>query len=525
MDFQGMTFPESVEFLANRAGIPMPEPEKGAVRAALGGSTEDKSVLEKLNRYVGALYQKNLSTKPESHVVKQYLKKRGLSEDVIKEFKLGYSEPGWSDLAGSLKRGRAPLPVAEKLGLIKKKSGGDYFDLFRDRLMFPILSTSGNVLGFGGRSLGDQQPKYINSTDSPLFHKGKTLYGLHVTAKHIRAASEAYVVEGYMDLLALYQHGIQNVVATLGTAFTLDHAKALRKLCTKVIALFDGDEAGQMAADKSLPIFLEAGLFSRYLALPEELDPDDFLRKYGVEEFKKVSGQAPDHFLSLLNRKLSRFKGLPAEKVEILNAFTPILERVTDQRLRILYLQEVADRLDVTIRWVEQQLRKPIAQPIDITKKNIDSKLVPKIPTDESMLVQFMLHKPEYLELITKSGSIEKFVSDEARDLAQKIVEKYCQNPSDFDKLAASLMSLEDIQGVARQVLNHFFSFRELNSGLDEASEQQMIQDCLARVKNRDLDIRKKSLLNSLKLEQDLDSEKLEVFLKIAKEQKGPKAP
>ena len=525
IDFQGLTFPEAVEYLAIRAHIAIPEPEKrpGMAPAAASGR-EERAVYLKLNRYVGSLFQKNFQIKAADHPVKKYIESRGLTAEIIEEFKVGYSEPGWSELVEALKRGRAPLDGAEKLGLIKRKNNSEHFDIFRDRLMFPILATNGDVVGFGGRSLGDQQPKYLNSPESPLFHKGKTLYGLHATAKYIRAQDEVYVVEGYMDLIALYQFGIKNVVATLGTAFTLDHAKGIQRLCGKVVVLFDGDSAGQMAAEKSLPHFLDAGLFARCLTLPDELDPDDFLRKFGVDEFRKKAKEAPDHFLSFLGRQMKSYAGRPTEKVTILNTLGPILERVRDQRLRILYLQEVADRLGLEPKWVEQQFHSNKAQPIENKRKIAVQNESEKIPREEAILVRFMLQNQKYLERVRSSGIIEKFASRDAQMIAQRVVERYCQNPNDFDKLAASLI----IQDHQSAITTHLLSGHIASEvAMDEANELQLIKDCIARVKERDFKIKSKQILNSLKVDPDPSSassaEKLEVLLKIAQEQKGPR--
>jgi DNA primase len=232
-----------------------------------------------------------------------------------------------------------------------------------------------------------------------------------------------------------------------------------------------------------------------------------------------MADQAPDHFLSHVERKLRHFKGQPTEKVEILNQVTPLLERVKDQRLRILYLQEVADRLGVTPQWVEQQLRRNTTQISEKTEINRQQTDTNRIPTDESILVQFMLHKPEYLELVRSSGAVEKFVSDEARMTAQRIIEKYCQNPNDFDRLGASLIS----QGMSAHLLTGHIAGNTGSSNLDEAGEKQLVHDCLVRVRERDLKIRSKSILNSIKNDAGNNAEKLEIFLKISKEQKGPK--
>jgi DNA primase len=215
---------------------------------------------------------------------------------------------------------------------------------------------------------------------------------------------------------------------------------------------------------------------------------------------------------------------LPSEKVEILNALVPVLERVRDQRLRIFYLQEVADRLSVTAQWVAQQLKQNLSQGTERTHKIQVPAAPKKLPTEESILVQFMLQKPEYLELINASGVLDKFASDEARMVAQQIVERYCQNPNDFDRLGASLISLAEGYSGAQELLTNQAAWRA-QTPLDDAGERQLIQDCLVRVRERDLKIRSKSILNSIKANQDTSDEKLEVFLKIAREHKGPKSP
>jgi DNA primase len=527
MDFQGMTFPDAVEYLANRAHISLPTPQvlpvgSGQSSTDTNYDNEGKKTFFKVNKYAASYFKQALTRAPDTHPIKIYIKERGILPETIEEFKIGYSTSNWSDLSDTFKRVKAPLETAEKLGLIKKKAGGGHFDLFRDRLIFPIISPNGNVLGFGGRVLDkDQQPKYLNSPESPIFSKGRTLYGLHVTAKHIRAQNEAYVVEGYMDLLALYKAGIKNVVASLGTAFTFDHASALHKLCSKVVVLFDGDDAGQAAADKSLAVFLEAGLFSKQLMLPDGLDPDDFLKKEGIEEFKRLASEAPDHLLSFMNRQIMNFRGQPSEKIEVLNKVGPLLERVRDQRLESLYLQELGDRLDLEPLWIKKQLNISKAQTSVITNKTTNIPDVEKLHNEESVLVQFMLQKPEYLTSIRESGAIDMFTNVGARELAKKLIEKYCQIPNDFDKLGASLLG----QGETNELLTSQIAFRTTVGDLDEAGEKQLILDCLARVKVRHLREQSRKLLSSIKSESDLNSENLEVFMKIAKEQKGLKSP
>lgn len=523
MDYQGVSFPDAVIVLAERAHLQLPEVQNS--KEAFKKDDETK-IFYKLNKYAGSFFHKNLASKSVDHPAKKYIEKRQLSAEVIEEFKIGYAENSWQGLTDILKKGRAPLQGAEKLGLIKKKQDGQYFDMFRDRIMFPIITASGNVIGFGGRSIDDaQQPKYLNSPETPVFNKSRTLYGVHATAKYIRAEQEVILVEGYMDLVSLYQFGVKNVVATLGTAFTIEHAKAIQKLCNRVVVLFDSDGAGQEAADRSLLFFAEVGLLSRQLVLKDAKDPDEFIRKNGVEEFKKQVSSAADHFTVFLNKKMSGYKGRSTEKMEILDAVRTVLDRVKDQQLRSLYLQEVADRLNIDTR----QLARATAPLYTQVHRNIEENrslqksMVP--PKDELLLVQFMLIEKEHLELIRDSHVVESFVSEGAKDLSLKAIERYCQNPNDFDKLAASLLAGEALKAETIQILKDALSVFNLERLKDKEEERKMIGDCILRVRQRSLKQRSKEILNSIKTDS-ADSEavtaKLKDFMQLAKEQKVP---
>ncbi len=519
MDYNGLSFPDAVVFMAERAGIALPEMEKSK-----DTSKEDaeKKLLFKVNKYVGSYFHKKLVSKSADHGVQKYISKRGLTSEIIEEFKLGYSENVWQGLVNTLKAGKAPLPAAEKLGLIKNKKGGEHFDIFRNRLMFPIFSTSGNVLGFGGRSIDDSQPKYLNSPESPIFNKGRTLYGVNVTAKYIRASQEVIVVEGYMDLISLYQIGIKNVVATLGTAFTLEHAKAIHKLCGKAVVLFDSDSAGLEAADRSLMFLTEAGVLSRCLVLTEAKDPDEYGRIHGVKKLQKLIDEAPDHFTVFLNRKMAHYKGRSTDKREVLELIQPVLDRVKDQQLRSLYLQEVADRLNLDTQMLARAKSGGFTQPAVNTREKQIMKKPVDLPKDEKLLVQFMLVDKKYLKLVQEAGVISSFISADARMLANRIVERYCQNPNDFDKLAASLLG-ENTEEV--QILKDSFSIFAQDRPENKEEEEKMVADCLESVKQKNLKQRSTEILNSLKStdkDSDLTLAKLKDFLEIAKEQKGP---
>lgn len=362
--FNGMSFPEAVEFLARRANIPMPENEEKTRRPG-AVSSDQKDLFLKINKAAAVYFYQLLKSTPANHPAREYMAKRGLTEEIVEKFRIGLTSDEWQGLGKLLESKKVPLKLAETLGLLKPKKnpprGGPasdaYFDLFRDRLMFPIFNPTGDVVGFGGRTLGDALPKYVNSSDSPVFNKGKILYGLHETGKFIRAQDEAIVVEGYMDAISLYAAGIKNVVAILGTAFTPDHAKLLKRYTLNVKMLLDGDEAGITGAERSLPILLEAGLMPKGFVLPEKMDPDDFVKANGADALRVEIDRAPELFtLLLLKRWMASYHGLPSEKVQIVEEAASAMRSMTNRQLYDLYVMELGRQLDIDLGWVRRSL-------------------------------------------------------------------------------------------------------------------------------------------------------------------------
>src|SRR5690606_26350914 len=289
----------------------------------------DKPTYLNVNLLAGSFFRGELSKLSEEHPAKVYLKNRGLTQEIIDTFKIGYSQDSWDSLVRFLNSKKAPLNFAQALGLVKQKSSKkDYFDIFRNRIMFPILSPKGEVLGFGARTIANENPKYLNSPESEVFHKGKVLYGLNEAAKYIRIEDSVIVVEGYMDLITLHQYGFKNVVATLGTALTSDHAKLLKRSTKNVLVLFDSDQAGQFAQERSLPILLSEGLLPKAISLGESKDPDEFLRTNGAEKLKEKIKHAMDLFLVLWQRVSAGLGNGPADKVHKFELIAPYLQSI-----------------------------------------------------------------------------------------------------------------------------------------------------------------------------------------------------
>lgn len=353
--FQGMNFPEAIEYLAQKASIPIPIQENISPSHEQKESLRRKQMLE-INRVVADYYSMNLKKLPTSHFVRDYVQKRNLKAETIQQFQIGYASDDWEGLVRHLRSQGLSLALAEELGLVKRRDSGGYYDLFRDRLMFTITNQMGEVIGFGGRILGEGQPKYINSPESPLFHKGRSLYGLHHSSRHIRSQDQVIIVEGYMDLIALFQAGIQNVVAPLGTALTLEQCRLLARMTKNAVILFDGDSAGQAAAERSLPLLFEAGMYPKGLTLPDEQDPDEFLEAHGLEKMTESLLKANDLFTLVVRRWMEGFQGSPTDKVRMVQRIRPLLLSIKDASLKTLYIRELARRLGVELSWMQRAI-------------------------------------------------------------------------------------------------------------------------------------------------------------------------
>ncbi|MEZ5574005.1 MAG: DNA primase [Halioglobus sp.] len=294
MEYENLEFPQAVENLASSAGMVVPrEPGRGNRD---GAPREDShkplyALMEKVSQY----YQQQLRTHADARRAVDYLKGRGLSGEIAKQFALGFAPPGWDNLQKALGESEEQRDLLIKVGMLVKNENGRIYDRFRDRVMFPIHDRRGRVIAFGGRVLGDDKPKYLNSPETEIFHKGRELYGLYQARQSTRKLERIVVVEGYMDVIALSQHGISYATATLGTATSRNHLDLVYRLCPEVVFCFDGDAAGRKAAfralEAALPV-MEDGRQARFLFLPEGQDPDDAVRGGGQLHFEKLLADA-----------------------------------------------------------------------------------------------------------------------------------------------------------------------------------------------------------------------------------------
>lgn len=538
--FNGMSFPEAVEFLARRASIPLPE---NTQTREPGPAREQRDHLLKINKLAAVFYHQRLKAQEVDGTARAYIKKRGLSEDTVEKFRLGVSPGEWQGLSKFLKSKGAPMPLAESLGLVKLKRNSrpedSHFDLFRDRLMFPIFSPAGDVIGFGGRTLEPEGlPKYLNSSDSPVFNKSKVLYGIHETGKFIRAADQAIVVEGYMDAISLYAAGIKNVVAILGTAFTPEHAKLLKRYSQNVVMLLDGDEAGLNGAERSLPVLLEAGVMAKGFALPNKMDPDDFVKAEGATKLQDEIAKAPELFTLLLTRRwMQGYHGTPSEKVRIVEEAGQALARAENRQLLELYVLEMARQLDVEVSWVRRTLQAattgtlpprgpvkntdaPAAVPAPLQDAAPEKVVLKNAPKDEIYVLSLLLHHEGLMKEFIEAGPanvLQLIAHPGVRQVLLLASERYQAKPTGFTDLPAELSSQVDDPGKLNAALS--IEAPGSSEGAPEEFARKLMSDYLGSLKNKIIKKQSKVMLSQLK--DSPSNEQLEEFMNLQRHRLG----
>ncbi|KPY05175.1 DNA primase [Pseudomonas coronafaciens pv. oryzae] len=357
MDHDNLDFPQAVEDLAKAAGMEVPR-EQGVKGQKPRQPTD--SPLYPLLTAAAEFYRQALKSHPSRKAAVDYLKGRGLSGEIARDFGLGFAPPGWDNLYKHLSSDSLQQKVMIDAGLlIENAETGKRYDRFRDRVMFPIRDSRGRVIAFGGRVLGDDKPKYLNSPETPVFHKGQELYGLFEARKFNRNLDEIIVVEGYMDVIALAQQGLRNAVATLGTATSEEHLKRLFRVVPNVLFCFDGDQAGRNAAWRALEATLsnlQDGRRARFLFLPEGEDPDTLVRSEGTDAFKARINQhaqpLADYFFEQLTKE-SDPRSLEG-KAHMATLAAPLIDKVPGANLRILMRQRLTEITGLTGEAVSQ---------------------------------------------------------------------------------------------------------------------------------------------------------------------------
>jgi DNA primase len=428
----GCTFPEAVRQLASRYGIELPE--RGEGRTAV---TSERERLLGINQLAADFFRRELETGPEGPRARDYLAGRGFKADTLKAFQVGYAPSQWDRLARHLTGQRLPESLMLASGLVlPRRSGRGCFDRFRERVIFPISDAGGRVIGFGGRIIGEGSPKYLNTPETAVYSKSRSLFGLHLARPHCRSNNEVYIVEGYLDLIALHQHGIRNAVATLGTALTADHVRLIKGMVGehgRTLLLFDSDEAGIRAARRSIGVFAAEFVDARYGVLPSGYDPDTFVFEFGAERMAAEAGAAKAALPFLLDRAVGTH-GLSNEgRIRILADLAEPLAAISDPVARSLYIREVAERTAVEEAAVLEKVRRLVDQRVPPrarqgapaspqpgarpTMSNVS-------PGDrlERQLVMMMLQCPETLPEVERCRLVDLLENEALKGIAEAMI-------------------------------------------------------------------------------------------------------
>jgi len=414
-----ISFPETVKLLAERYGIPLPKIE--STPEADQTARQRQSLLE-IHEKAAEIFRSQLTSSGEGKQALSYLKERGLSNQTIEKFGLGYA-PGFSDNLVRRLNGNFSTELLIKSGLIQTGESGRPYDRFRRRVMFPIRSESGKIVAFGGRIFGEGQPKYLNSPETPIYSKSRTLYALDAARDNVRRKNFAILVEGYMDCIALHQVGIDNTIASCGTSLTELQAKLLARFSDRIVVNFDPDAAGSAATLRSLDIFLEQNFKIRVLALPGGDDPDAFVKRHGVAPYSALLDKAPSYFDYLLQKSRRDNDVRSVEgKIQAVNQLLPYLTKISNRLERVEQTKRVAEFFGFEESIIREELKKtakPNQEKPEINRSQIRSNLTPS----EKYLLKAIMDNPKTAqEVIEQLSASEDYLGLESESIFRKAI-------------------------------------------------------------------------------------------------------
>jgi len=495
---EGLNFSEALGRLAERGGIPLPSPERGPERS-------ESDEIYRLNEAAASFFHKNLLEGSKGACARSYLKGRGVTIDAIREFSIGYALPDW-DHFFKMGRKRFPVDLIEKSGLVSRRKeerteGSGCYDRFRNRIVFPIHTMQGRVVGFGGRVLDESLPKYLNTPETAVFTKGKQLYGLHKVKR--TGGDPLIVVEGYLDVVSASQFGIPNVVATLGTALTEDHIRLIRRVGEAVVLVFDGDKAGIRAALRAIPLLLDQPLSATIVSLPAGKDPDTFLREEGHLAFldKIQKGKSLVEFS--IDQMILRFpENAISAKMKVIEAVLPLIEKLSSPVKKGHFLKTLSESLELR----EEDVR---AEALRLSRKapggSLKGRAVTpvkknrRIPEEQETILKFLVQ--DLLEPEALNGKLN--LKDFTDPLIQGLISQYWDGEA--SRWFHSSLSLKEINDEEKVILSR------LSVDLVERDQvAQAIRDCIRKLRTNSLNRKKNKLdkeLKQLEKKGDLEEE------------------
>ena len=482
MKYYNLTFPETIKQLAQRYQITLPEQQF---------TSEDKKKAEKRQKLFDAneratrVYHEYLLNNPDAAPAREYLNKREIPQEKIIDFKLGYAPESWDFLSNKVSKSSITLAEAEEAGLLVRKESSRFYDRFRDRVLFPIFELTGRVVGFGGRILGEGEPKYLNTPETLIFDKSRMLFGLFQNRDAIRKARQAVVVEGNFDLLALVSFGLENVVAPLGTALTQPQIRLLKGYADEVILLFDGDEAGIKAAMRSVPLFLAEQVAARVALLPAMHDPDTYIRAHGREGLEKFIVDA----LPILEFAFEHLKDKHGVnmtgKGKILEELEPLIHASGSSPFQqSVLISEFSNKLDLDPEQVMQGFKTAArkktqarsVRPVVGSAKEEKAKVSAPLPRKQAQLLEFLIFYPRFLKRFLEAGIEEILVQYPAKQILEALTklseEKELTGP---EQLMEALPEAMERSYVSRLLMSSPFLGQDDPEVIDEMAEEMLV--------------------------------------------------
>ena len=485
---EGLNFPEAVRKLAERSGIALPSDARS--RREDKKTADDRAALLATVAEAVNYYRKELEGAAGSQA-RLYLAKRGFNDAIIKNFGLGYAKPEWEGLLRYLKQKGYTSDQMERAGLVVRRSEGEgYYDRFRGRIMFPIRDIMGNVIAFGGRVMDDSLPKYLNSSETPLYSKSNTLYCLDAAKDAGRKQGYFIIVEGYLDAIACHQFGIRNAVATLGTALTEGHLRLMRRFADKLVLIFDPDPAGVKASLRGFDLFVSSGMKVNVVSLPDNDDPDTFLQKHGPEVFAASLRQSVKFMDFVLTQIVTQGSAASIdEKVEKARKMLEFIAKLASGIERDYYLKKTAEALDLDEAVLRQEMPKQRAHTAPAMSEKAAAPLRAHRPKAEEILIHLMLKD----EGIARSLQTQLQPPDFSDPLFRRAVERI------FEVLGATgSLDLRTLMREGDEELNWLFShYAVLEMEYDDPKKH--CQDCIDAIKQQDPEKKMKQIVKALK--------------------------
>ena len=514
MKFSNVSFPEAVTKIGKRYGITVPTEVHGSRGKSLYSSQADKK--EKyfsVNRLAAQYFQQNLF-KGCGKPAQDYLHKRNISSDSVKKFQVGYSSKSWDFLLTHFRKKNIAIKDLEKIGLvISKGSGTGYYDRFRDRIIFPIIGLDSKIRGFGGRDIShnEKTPKYINSPESVIYNKSEILFGFNIAKESIRKKGFVVIVEGYFDLISLYQHGFENVLATCGTALTTRHAGLIKRYTNNVVLLFDSDEAGYKAAARGFEILLEYGLNVKAVDLPKNMDPDTFINRFGLAQLSEKIDKS-ELFIEYLANKIVGKVDLNSleEKLRGLSTIIPYLAKIKNSIELSEYIRKISELFQVSQQSLQDQVKKKLETKKTTIDSNVEVKTKKKVSDwSERNLVRLTILHPENIEKVKRKIDSDHFSDGILKEAIEFIFDMNIPTEELSPQKIVELIPIEEVRKNITELLMETIEFDNPDKVLEDC-----IQSILKKAKQKDVENLIKQRIEAVNSKKVVEFQKLDKDLK-----------